>query len=312
MNAESHSIQIVGIDVGGTKVAGGLVSFPQGSLAAKITFPTRPERGGEALLIDVANLAAQLLERAQSSATPVSGIGVGICELVDVQGTVMSAATVPWKGCALREKLEQLAPTTVEADVRAGALAEAIFGAGKPFHSFVYLTVGTGISHTLVCGAQAYTGARGNALIAASGALSFDCNKCGAHSEFVLEEFASGPALVRRYNEISGESVKSGEEVVSAAGRNNPGAIQVLTSGGEALGNLAGLLVNILDPEAIIVGGGLGLSGGHYWRHFESSTRRHIWYEGARDLPIRPAALGVDAGIIGATVARWQKQKLSS
>jgi glucokinase len=77
-------------------------------------------------------------------------------------------------------------------------------------------------------------------------------------------------------------------------------AIRVVETAGEALGVSVGWLVNVLDPEAVIVGGGLGLAGGLYWESFISSTRAHIWAEAARNLPVLPAALGAEAGLIGA------------
>jgi glucokinase len=69
-----------------------------------------------------------------------------------------------------------------------------------------------------------------------------------------------------------------------------------------------GFLVNVLDPEAVVVGGGLGLAGGIYWSAFERATREHIWSDTARDLPILPAALGPDSGLIGAAAAAWKRK----
>jgi glucokinase len=142
-----------------------------------------------------------------------------------------------------------------------------------------------------------------------------NCTECGARVKVVLEEIASGPALVARYNQAlnlanreakanpglqrPGQSVR-GEEVLAEANTGHPLATQVVKTAGEALGVGAGWLVNVLDPESVIVGGGLGLAGGLYWDSFVASTREHIWAEAARDLPILPAALGVEAGLIGA------------
>jgi glucokinase len=95
--------------------------------------------------------------------------------------------------------------------------------------------------------------------------------------------------------------------VLAAAEAKDPVAIQVVKSAGESLGNSAGFMVNVLDPEAIIVGGGLGLAGGLYWEAFVASTRRHIWSDTNRDLPILTAALGNDAGAIGAAATAWKR-----
>jgi glucokinase len=91
--------------------------------------------------------------------------------------------------------------------------------------------------------------------------------------------------------------------VVAAVEAGEPTAIEVVQSGGAALGVGVGWLVNVLDPEAIVVGGGLGVSGGLYWSSFVASTRTHIWSDESRKLPILPAQLGADAGLIGAAAS---------
>ena len=96
------------------------------------------------------------------------GIGVGVPELVDPVGNISSAHTLAWQGDGVRAAFSSLAPAVVESDVRAGALAEAMFGAGRGYRLFVYVTVGTGISSTLVQDGRPFAGARGNALILAS------------------------------------------------------------------------------------------------------------------------------------------------
>jgi len=298
---------VIGLDVGGTKVAGGVVSFPDGTIYQRQTIPTFPERGGAAVIDDVFELAASLSKQARIEGRQVHGIGLGVCELVDLGGNVTSRQTLDWPGLPIQERFRSIAPTLVESDVRAAALAEALFGRGKPFSLFAYVTVGTGISHTLVHRGRAFRGARGNAIILASGALTMHCPACGVRSDFVLEEFASGQALVARFNKQSTRPVIRGNEIFEAADQGDLLAINILATGGDALGNMVGFLVNILDPEAIVIGGGLGMAGGIYWQNLEASARRHIWYEGARDLPILPAALGVDAGLIGAAAAMWQR-----
>jgi glucokinase len=118
-----------------------------------------------------------------------------------------------------------------------------------------------------------------------------------------LEEIASGPALVARYLQRGPGWAETGQAVLAAAAAGNPEAADVVRSAGEALASSVGLLVNVLDPEAVVVGGGLGLSEGLYWESFLGSTRRHIWSELHRNLPIVRAATGADAGLIGAAAA---------
>jgi glucokinase len=293
----------IGLDIGGTKTAGGIVLFPGGRVQSRRVIATRPHRDGLDVLQDTLDLAADLIRDARSMGYVVDGIGAGVAELVDADGAITSAACIPWRGIPLRQRLAQLAPTVVDADVRVAALGEALYGAGRQYDSFVFLTLGTGISHTLVQGRRPYAGAHGNALVLASGATSHTCPHCGQRSATVLEEYASGPAIARRYAEKTGRTGAIGEDVTRAASSGDSEAIEIVHSAGTALGVAVGFLVNVLDPDAIVVGGGLGLAGGDYWQALVESTRAHIWADSSRDVPIVTAALGADAGVIGAAAA---------
>lgn len=297
----------LGVDVGGTKIAAGLVMWPSGEILCRRTIPTRAERGGEAVLQDVLALARQLKEEARHNLWRVTGAGLGVAELVDAEGRVTSGHTIRWEGLPVRELLSDVAPAVIDADVRAAALGEAWFGAGKPFGSFAYVTVGTGISCCLVIDGKPWPGANGNALVMSSSPLSTTCGECGAQLSPILEEFASGPAITRRYQEASGRAVTRAEEVFAALATDEC-AQEIVRSAGFALGVSLAFLVNITDPGAVVVGGGLGSAQGMYWNEMVDSARRHIWSKVTRDLPILRACLGVDAGIVGAAAAVFAHQ----
>ncbi|MBV7336563.1 ROK family protein [Chloroflexi bacterium TSY] len=290
----------IGLDIGGTKIAGGLVEPDSGRVLTRRVIPTLPERGGEAILHDSLELARQLIREADAQNLVLLGIGIGVCELVDPEGKIIGDYLTGWNVLPVQEHFSQLAPTLIESDARAAALAEACYGAGKAYRLFAYVTVGTGISYALIQDGQPMTGERGNAILLASMPLSVRCPHCGEMASQVLEEFASGPALVAHYNEQKQAHYATGQEVMASANAGDKVAIDVVESAGEALGNSVGFLVNILDPEAIVVGGGLGLAGGLYWEHFVAATRRHVYASDTQSLPIIPAKLGVDAGLIGA------------
>ncbi len=297
----------IGIDIGGTKIAAGLVELSTARVIAKEIIPTRPERGGEAVLRDTLDVARRLHAHGASIGVQIGGIGVGICELVNPDGEIRSDYLIKWQGLPVQESLARIAPTRFESDARAPAIAEARFGAGVAFRNFIYLTIGTGISYCLVLEGKPYAGAHGNAIIAASGILSSDCESCGATLDRSLEDYASGPALVSRYNQRSASqrsatALASGDQVTAAAAAGDAMAREVVTSAATACGNTAGFLINALDPQALIVAGGLGLAGGLYWDNLVASTRRRIWAESSRALPIRTARLGADAGVVGAAL----------
>ncbi|GAB4431105.1 MAG: ROK family protein [Chloroflexi bacterium OHK40] len=292
----------IGIDVGGTKLAGGVVELASGRLLARRVRPTQPERGGEAVLADALALAEELLQELEQWGATPDGLGVAVCELVAPDGSIGSGQAVAWQGLPVRERFAALGPAVVEADVRAHALAEARYGAGRPFSLLSFVGVGTGISACLVQDGRPFAGARGNALVLASGALRFPCPSCGASSPFVLEAYASGPALVARYHQRTGHRVRRAEELVTAADAGDEQAAEVLRSGGAALGAAVAWLVNVLDPEAVVLGGGLGAAPGLYWDELVSAARAQIWAAAGRNLPILRAQLGADAGVVGAAL----------
>ena len=188
--------------MGGTKIAAGLVT-PDGKIITRRVIPTLPHRGGEAVLEDALALAASLQEEASAAGRNALAVGIGIGELVDLHGNVASAQTVPWRGVPVQERFARLAPAVVEADSRAAAFCEARFGVGRNHRIFLYLTVGTGIGSCLVLDGVPYSGARGSSGTVGSSPLSTRCTECGAELRPVLEQNASGPALVIQYNVLT-------------------------------------------------------------------------------------------------------------
>ncbi len=296
MTFSGKSAYAIGIDVGGTKIAAGLVHSATGAVTLREQIATQPERGGRAVLDDVLALARRIEARAREAEHQPAGIGLGVCELVDTHGAVCSDFTLAWRALPVRDALNAIAPAAVEADVRAHALAEAVFGAGKEHDPFVFVSVGTGISCCLVQDGAPYAGARGNALVLATGPISIP-DASGALQSFVLEEYVSGPALARRFG------VDRAEAVFAAAASGDAAAHRLLADSGAALGAALGWLASVLDPAALVIGGGLGSAGGPYWDALQREARAHIWSDATRALPIVHATLGRDAGIVGAALA---------
>jgi glucokinase len=302
---EDDATCAIGLDVGGTKIAAGLVT-PSGRVLARRIFPTYPERGGKSVLDNTLVTARDLAQEAASRGREVLGIGVGVAELVDPDGNVTSSHTIAWRNLPIRESFSALAPSVVDSDVRTAARAEAAYGAGREFDPFLYVTIGTGISYCLVQGGRPYTGARGNAIVLSGAPPVGDVNiSASPLSPSLLEDFAAGPALVYRYNceRHRPHSVARAEDVLAAAKAGDPHAAEVVKTAGAATGSCAGWLVNALDPASVLVGGGLGLAGGLYWSAMLASIRHHVWADASRSLPIVPAALRTDAGFLGAALA---------
>lgn len=290
----------LGIDVGGTKIAAALVNPDTGAVNARRQIPTDPARGAESVLQSVKDLASAIED--ESTFETDSGrvyVGIGVAELVDLTGRITSGHTLPWNGWDLGDRLSTLRRVRVDSDIRTAARAEAMFGAGRGWRDWIYVSIGTGIGGCLVREGVPYAGARGNAMIVASAPLTGTCEACGAISHPVTEELASGPALVSRFHEMGGRAERA-EDVFEAAASGDTAAHDLLEEAGTTMGVTIGFLINTLDPEGVVIGGGLGLAEGLYRNALVSSTRTHVWAEASRELEIRSAALGVDAGIVGA------------
>lgn len=299
---------VIGIDVGGTKCAGGVVSPSDGRIWARRMQPTLPARGGEPLFADVVAMAGSLFEEAARAGAAPTCAGVGVAELVGKHQEILSAATIPWQGLAVQARLQSALslPVRIEADVRAAARAEAALGAGRDLDSFVLVTIGTGISACLVVDGEPYAGHRGLTGTFASGRGLIP----GRFDELVggppLENFAAGPALATRFADRRREFSGTAIEVLALAETGDLEARYVVESAARALGAAVAQLVNTLDPAAVVVGGGLGLAGGLYRTEWERSLREYVWSELHREVPVRSAELGTDAGWIGAALAAWR------
>ena len=271
MTANDGQRAVIGIDVGGTKLAAGLVDPTVGRVHGHLRVPTAKERGPAAILADCVALAEQL-----AAVEPVAAIGLGLCEFIDREGRPDSAQTIDWRDVDVPAAFAHVAPLVIESDVRAAAIAEVRFGAGAGIREVLYVTVGTGISCSLLVDGVPYAGAHGHAI------------SLGAP---VVEDVAAGPALA-----AAGGRARA-EEVVA-----DPALAPVVDAAATALGREVAALVNALDPGIVIIGGGLGLNDA-YRERVESAVRPLLFSERVATVPIVPARLGTDAGIVGAALA---------
>jgi glucokinase len=296
----------LGIDVGGTKTSLGIVRFPEARVVDRVVIDTATGAGsGAPFLARVAQEAAAIIGRAAAAGAPCRAIGLSVCELVDLAGRIASRHRLHWAGLPVQEQLARHGPTVIESDVRAAALAEARWGAGRPYGAFLYVNIGTGISSCWVRDGVPHAGARGNALVLASSPIPFVCPRCGEAGAYVPEDVAGGAGLADLYAAQGGAPDLSAKDVLAAAAAGDGDAAAVIERATRALGGILGLVVNALDPEAVVVGGGLGGAGGLYWDGLVRATRDHIWAESTRGLPIVPAALGAESALIGAAARAW-------
>lgn len=293
---------VLGIDVGGTNIRVGLVSFPGGVLHFPRAALTRSLEGSRRALARVAELAGEVLDRARRAQMSACRVGIGVPELVDLRGTIASNQSLKWRSKDVRSVLRPHGRVTIASDVRAAALAEARLGAGRDEPTFLYLSVGTGLSSTLVIDGKPYAGASGHAIAFASGAT---CATQDTEKKLLfgsLEDQASGLGLVKRSRAV-GLSATDARAVCKMAEHGPGPARAIVDSAARQLAVHVAVMADALDPGLIILGGGLGCSGGRYGSMFREALRRHAWAPLARRLRVRHAALGTEAGLIGAALA---------
>jgi glucokinase len=273
----------VGIDVGATKLAAALVDLRTGAVQALRRVPTGAARGSAAVLDECVSLAGEL-----AHGSDVVAVGLGVCEVVDPAGRIRSAETIDWRDADVAGALAAIAPAVVESDVRAAALAEARHGTGRVAADFLYVSIGSGVSHCLVQDGRPRAGAHGSAITT------------GAP---LVEAWAGGLALARRTGHASAQD---------ALADTGPAAVAVVEDAAARLGAVLATLVNALDPGAVVFGGGLGLHAG-YRERVVAAMRDAVYDDAVRGLPAMPAALGAEAGVIGAALAAVdQRQSAAS
>ncbi|GAA1713608.1 ROK family protein [Nonomuraea bangladeshensis] len=290
---------VVGLDIGGTKTAAGLVD-PSGELLETATRPTPGAEGREAILTTAAGLVRSLLRDG------VTTVGVGSAGVIDpVRGVVVSAtsALAGWAGTDLRGELSRGLglPVAVDNDVHAHALGELWRGAAAGRADVLLVAVGTGVGASLVLGgrvrhgAHAVAGHAGHVPVAAAAGLPCPCGGQGH-----VEAVASGPALLGAYRRRAGTETPGGlAEVARLAAAGDPVAAEVLATGATALGQAIGGLMNVLDPEIVIVGGGVAGCGEPWWGPLRAAVAAET-LPALRDVPVRPAALSATAALLGA------------
>ncbi|QDG89753.1 ROK family protein [Pseudarthrobacter sp. NIBRBAC000502770] len=302
----------VGVDLGGTKTAAGVVSA-DGEVLFSDTVPTLSRDGGEAILDATAELVAGLIKKAADDGIAVERVGVGSAGVIDAgRGVVVSAtdAIRGWAGTALTAGLATrlgLPASSVRAvnDVHAHALGEAWAGAAAGTASSLLVAFGTGVGGSFVLGGRPLLGHRH-----AGGHVGHFASPYAFHEGTAIpcvcggaghvEAVASGPAIREAYLRLGGtEPVTDARAVFALAGRSDAAAIRAVGIGAGAAGQAMGGLANILDPEVVVVTGGLSDAGAPWWRPMERALRAEL-LPALAGLPVLPATLGNAAALVGA------------
>lgn len=307
----------IGVDIGGTKIAAGLVDAA-GTILATVRRPTPARDTGE-VVTTIAALVGELVSDL-SVGGKVGAIGIGAAGFVDsTRSTVLFAPNLAWRDEPLRREIEDRCglPTVVENDANAAAWGEFRFGAARDADSAVVITVGTGIGGGVILDHQLVRGSHG--IAAEIGHLKVDRGgrRCGCGQRGCLEPYASGRALVREAKEIAATAPHhaarlialaggdpdriTGPHVTQAAREGDPAALECFREVGGWLGTGMADLAAVLDPAMFVLAGGVSETGDLLLRPAREAFLASLTAATHRPVAdIRLATLGNAAGIIGA------------
>jgi glucokinase len=319
----------IGVDLGGTKIAAAALDTESHQLSGRITTPSEGHLGPDGVLARIADVVRQVCEEAGIALETVAGIGLGVPGTIDVErGLMLVMANLPgdWHrkpiGPILGDALGR--PVWLINDARAFSLAEASLGAGKGAPTVACFTLGTGIGGGIVIDGRLHLGLDGCAgefghhTIDVKGPLDGIGNPGG------WEALASGPAIaamgvravMQGFTTQIGELVEhdlnriSPQIIKQAAENGDKIAQDILNEAGAYLGAGIANVITILAPHRVVIGGGLAQLGDWIMNPIRDTIKARCGTVPLEKLQIVPAALGTDAGIIGA--ALWASQQRRS
>lgn len=308
---------LLGVDIGGTKVAAGVVNR-SGEILSQLRVPMTSTGDAAAGLAAVRAAIDQLTSTYKGA---IAAIGVSSPGPLDPRsGVVINPPNLPcWRNFPLKEEIERAykVPVNVDNDANAAGLAEALWGAAAGYSSVFYATIGTGIGTGIVFDGRVYHGRTGAA--AEGGHVVIDYRgpySCGCGKSGCIEAMASGPAIARRAQAKIVEDAARGKallarsngdlksvtaEIVSEAWRSgDPLATEILTETADMLTVWLGSTVDLLEPDVMVVGGGVGELISNFFDHISSKLPRWSINQRCCEIPLKLARYRADSGIAGA------------
>ena len=308
----------IGVDVGGTNVKIALVDF-DGKIVYSNTVPTRAEMGFEAGVNNIKQAIKELMTETGESAQTIEAIGFGLPGQIDYkEGVVKNLPNIPgWVNIPLAKIIEDefSIPTRLDNDVRCAALGELNFGAGKGCENLICITVGTGIGSGIVLNGKLVRGAANAA--GEIGHIKMTMGEgplCGCGDYGCFEAYASGPAIVTmakeyisggksaKYKEMATDGIISPYIVAQAALQGDAVSIQIFKQMGKIIGLGLSSVINLLNPEKIIIGGGVADAGDILLEPIKQTIKERAMSIQANSVSVVPAQLANTAGVIGASL----------
>lgn len=302
----------IGVDLGGTKIAAGVIDEEYRLLASSET-PTRAALGAETVVTDMAACIFAALEKAGKSVSDCAGIGIGSPGLCDTaRGSVRNAHNLGWYGVPVCDMLSAAThlPVKVDNDANCAALGEVVAGAAKGSSEVLMVTLGTGVGGGLIMGGKIYSGWQGLGGEIGHMCIQMDGEECSCGQKGCWEAYAASSALVRQAEKAAAENPASalaaagkldGRKIFAAVNAGDETAKAVVRQYCKYVGVGIVNLVNAIYPETIIIGGGISAVGETILGPIREYIGDNFFASQKELMPVvKAATLGNDAGMIGA------------
>ncbi|MGD0353646.1 MAG: ROK family protein [Dehalococcoidia bacterium] len=316
---EDRQRPVLTVDIGGTKMIVAVV-LPAGKIISRRYYLTQADGGTRAVINRLSSAINRSIAQGRFKKTELMGIGIAVAGILDTRrGMVSTSPNLPgWRNVPLRDIIAARSglATYLINDASAAALGEQRFGAGRGFDNLLYLTVSTGIGGGIIINGELYSGADGCA--GELGHMTIEANgpQCHCGNFGCLEALASGWAIakeaVTRINQGERSSIAelvdggvdniTAETVATAARRGDKVACDIVAKAANYLGIGLANLVNIFNPELIVIGGGLSKMGNMLLKPAREVIKERAFRLPAQSVRIVRARLGSNAGIIGAAI----------
>lgn len=315
---EGENNMYIGIDLGGTNIAVGIVD-EQGNIMYEKSCVTRVEKEPEEIVSDMVNLILSVLEEFHMELKEIKAVGIGIPGLADNNGRVINCVNLGWKNVPLRELLESKLhkPIYIDNDATVAALAEYERGSMKNCKSGIMLTLGTGIGGGIVLNGEVYSGFNGVGSELGHVVVGENFYTCNCGRNGCLETFASSTAIIKHTKKMIGEMKENTTIIDKVEGDLNNINAKIIfecAKEGDKIANLAvgrlvkylsiGIfnIVNFMDPEVIALGGGVAGAGQYLLDMVINEAMPNRLFDKLPMGRIVLAELGNEAGIIGAAM----------
>lgn len=291
---------VVGIDLGATKIALGLVD-PGNQIVARERISTNVEEGPPSA-VERMGQSIDALKKSLPAGEEIAA--VGICSpgpLDHAAGMILDPPNLTgWRNVPLRQMLADRLnlPVILEHDAKAAALGEYHYGGGRGEQSMAYIVVGTGVGAAFILDGQLYRGMHNSAGEVGGMTIDKDGDACTSGIRGCVQGYMRGPALARRYQALSQKSI-TGEQVAQLAAQGDELALQVMTQAGESLGIAIATIAMVLDIELYVIGGSVVNAGDLLLEPARQIAPNYAFDSIASQVRIAPAQLGDDGPILG-------------